>query len=219
MKKIHLVLLIIFCLLFSISGFLLYKNYLINPLEKTPKQIVYSDVSQWPQYTNSNFHYSIKYPNQWETVNQNDEYCFIDDNSPCDGDAFLRATSTTPIQIGVFFNKRNLNLLDWISDKGNDTKKCQTITINNLSGVRCELSYYFQKGEHVYVVSGINPDYFMADYRNNQQQEFINEMKKVISANELPVNFYSTTMTDEQLLLLEEKIVTKVVSTFRILEQ
>lgn len=116
----------------------------------------------------------------------------------------------------MFFIKKNLNSLDWISDKGHFTKECQTVVINNMSGIRCGLSYYFQKGENVYMVGGINPDYFIADYRNNQEQEFIDEMKKVIPTNELSANFYSTEMTNEQLLLLEEKIVTKIVSTFMI---
>jgi hypothetical protein len=219
MKKIYFLLLIILCLLLIVGGFLFYKNYSAKPLKKTPNQAVFSDVNQWPQYTNLNFDYSIRYPNQWGAIEEHDDYCFVNDNSPCDNYVFLRATSTTPVQIVVFFNKRNLSLLDWLSDKGHDVKECQTTELNNLSGVKCGVSYYFKKGEYVYNVSGINPDYFMGDYRNNQQQEFIDEMEKVIPANALPVNFYSTAMTDEQLLFLEEKIVAKVASTFMLLEK
>ena len=199
---------------FSIGGFLLYKN----PSAEPRKQIVSSDVSQWPQYTNLNLHYSLRYPNLWK-VDQVDENCLPNDSSFCNTSVFLRATSTTPIHIEVLFNKENLNLLDWLSNMGYDTKKFQIVEINNSPGIKYELSYYFQEDDYIYSVSGINPDYFMADYRNNQQQEFINEMGKVISENELPTNFYSMKMTDEQLLLLEEKIVTKVTSTFRILEK
>lgn len=215
MKKIYFVSLIIFCLLFGVKGFLLYINYGVKPSEKIQRQIIYSDTNQWTEYINLNLHYSIKYPNQWEIV-QLDEDCLPNDNSPCGDDVLLRATSTTPIQIVVFYNKKELDLLDWVSDRGHATKECQKIIVNNLLGLKCKLSYYFQKGIYTYSVSGINPDYFIADYRNNQEQEFIDEMKKVISINELPANFYSTKMTNEQLLLLEEKIVAKIVSTFRI---